>query len=114
MLSSDSFQYVVNWNICVILQSKSGHINEQGTLKISDKTRTIMFKTFLALFKFLHSYYCTIPYFYILCIHNTVMYSVMVYTLHRLSQLITVHVAMTCGSMCLHLKLCTCIGKVAN
>ena len=89
MMSSDSFQYVVNWHICVILQSKSGHINEQGTLNISDKTWTIMFKTFLALFEIsvLILYYTVLLY----TVHTQHSYSVMVYTLKLLQTFSTNH-----------------------
>ena len=106
MMSSDSFQYVVSWNVCVILRSESGHCNQPGTLKISDKTWTIMFKTFLALFKIsvLILYYTVLLY----TVHMQHSYSVMVYGLKLLqtfSTIITVYVALTCGSMCLHFKL---------
>ena len=89
MMSSDSFQYVVSWNVCVILQSKSGHSNQPGALKISDKTWTIMFKTFLALFKIsvLILYYTVLGY----TVHTQHSYSVMVYTLWLLQTFSTNH-----------------------
>ena len=89
MMSSDSFQYVVRWNACVILRSKSGHSNQPGTLKISDKTRTIMFKTFLALFKIsvLILYYTVLLY----TVHMQHSYSVMVYRLKLLQTFSTNH-----------------------